>query len=474
MKTLLLILIFLLKGLIISAQDSSYVLTEEKFIPMILYYHPVAKQAGLVIERGEYGLKRARGKFDPYLFASYDEKQFDDKDYFSILGTGLNVPTWIGVDVKFGYDRNNGVFLNPENNVPDNGLFYAGVSLPVGEGLFIDERRKIVQQAKLFSEYTRAEQSRIMNDLLLEAYKNYWYWVKNYQQLRIYQESVAVARERFSAIKDSYRQGDKPAIDTLEAFIQLQNRQIGENQARIDYRNATLELSNFLWFDQNIPLEITDLMRPPSANELGEILAINETELQQDLMESESLHPELQLYQYKISDLNIEQRWKKEKIKPKLNLNYNFLNETLGSSPEMVGMNNYKWGLQFSMPLFLRAELGDLRLTQIKMREAEYNQSQKSLEVTNKILRYYQELNNLIEQRNIYNNNVNNYQRLLNAERRKFDAGESSLFLINSREVSLIEASIKLVEVEAKTRIVQKGYHWASGTLFIDIQDQNF
>jgi hypothetical protein len=47
------------------------------------------------------------------------------------------------------------------------------------------------------------------------------------------------------------------------------------------------------------------------------------------------------------------------------------------------------------MPLLFRSEIGDLRLTQIKMKEAEFGRSQKSLEIVNKVLAFYQQLQNL-------------------------------------------------------------------------------
>jgi outer membrane protein TolC len=447
------------------AQDSVFVLSQERFIDMVLRYHPIARQSELILEQGEYGLKKARGNFDPYVFTYLDEKHFDEKNYFSILGTGLKVPTWLGLDIKFGYDRNRGVYLNPENTLPDNGLWYAGISVPLGEGLFIDERRKVVQQARLFSQYTHVEQTRLLNDLLLDALESYWNWVKTYNQLLVYREFVVLAMERFQGIKGSFEQGDKPAIDTLEAFIQVQNREIGANQSLIEFQKSTLDLSNFLWFENDLPLEISDGLVPPDLKDMEANLNITSENLNEVLLGIEDNHPEMQLYEYKLADLQIEQRWKKEKIKPKVNVNYNFLNEAFGSGVEANGLNNYKWGLEFSMPILLRSEIGDLRLTQIKMKEMEFNRSRKSLEVTNKVLVYYQQLQNLSDQVDLYDGNVLNYERLLNGERQKFNAGESSLFLINSREVNFIDARIKFVDVIAKTRITFWAYYWASGRL---------
>jgi outer membrane protein TolC len=447
------------------AQDSLFVLNQDRFVAMVLKYHPVARQSELILETGEYGLKTARGRFDPYLFANFDEKQFEEKEYFSILGTGLKVPTWFGVDVKFGYDRNQGEFLSSEHVLPENGLFYGGISVPIGEGLFIDERRKVVRQAKLFSEYTGVEQTRILNNLLLEALEGYWNWVRAYNQLLIYREFVELALERFYGIRESFTQGDLPAIDTLEAYIQVQNRRIGENQSLLEYQKASLELSNYLWYENDIPLEISEGLVPPRMEDLSPDSVISQDNLNAVLQGIENNHPELQLYEYKLADLQIEQAWKREKIKPTINLNYNFLNDAQNPAFEGIGFENYKWGIEFRMPLLFRTEVGDLRLTQIKMKEAEFGRSQKSLEITNKVLAFYQQLQNLAVQVNLNGENVVNYEQLLQGERRKFEMGESSLFLINSREIGFIDARIKQVDVKTKNRVTWLSYFWATGNL---------
>ena len=45
---------------------------------------------------------------------------------------------------------------------------------------------------------------------------------------------------------------------------------------------------------------------------------------------------------------------KVEKVKPKLNFNYNFLNQPVNGNPiENYSSNDFKWGFEFSMPLLL-------------------------------------------------------------------------------------------------------------------------
>jgi hypothetical protein len=58
---------------------------------------------------------------------------------------------------------------------------------------------------------------------------------------------------------------------------------------------------------------------------------------------------------------------------------------------------------------------------------------------------------------------VENYQKLRNAEIRKFENGESSLFLINSREAKLIESIIKQASLVSKFQKERAALLYAAG-----------
>ena len=59
-----------------------------------------------------------------------------------------------------------------------------------------------------------------------------------------------------------------------------------------------------------------------------------------------------------------------------------------------------------------------------------------------------QELSSFVTQTNFINGIVRDYTTLLNAEDRKFFMGESSLFLVNSRESKLIESKLKAIDIQ--------------------------
>ena len=59
-----------------------------------------------------------------------------------------------------------------------------------------------------------------------------------------------------------------------------------------------------------------------------------------------------------------------------------------------------------------------------------------------------QELSSFYTQTNFINGIVRDYNTLLNAEERKFFMGESSLFLVNTRESKLIESKLKAIDIQ--------------------------
>jgi hypothetical protein len=59
-----------------------------------------------------------------------------------------------------------------------------------------------------------------------------------------------------------------------------------------------------------------------------------------------------------------------------------------------------------------------------------------------------QELSSFNTQTNFINGIVRDYNTLLNAEERKFFMGESSLFLVNTRESKLIESKLKAIDIQ--------------------------
>lgn len=427
-------------------QNLEQVLSFEEYLGYVKEYHPIAKQAELTLTQGQAELLRARGGFDPKLTADYERKDFKDLEYFDNLDAKFKIPTWYGVELQAGYERNEGEFLNPQNFVPDDGLFAAGIAVNLGQGLWINERMATLRRAKIFRNQTQVDRDLLLNEVIFKSSLAYFNWLQAYRDLITFEQFVANAELRYEGIKKSAEVGESAQIDATEALISLQNRQLSLEQARVALFNAGMQVSNFLWLENDTPLELEENVIPNlDANlEVDLALQIEGQTLNTFTLEN---HPKLQSLNFKLESLDVDRKLKANKLLPKLELNYNFLTETPNVSNSFLS-SEYKGGINFSFPLFLRKERGDLRLAKLKVRNTELDVVETEVIILNKVKAIYQELDSYTRQNVLLADIVSNYEILLKGEERKFELGESSIFLVNSRERSLIDARLKRNKLE--------------------------
>lgn len=429
------------------------ILTFEEYIDLVKANHPVARQAENRLEIGDADVQQARGAFDPKIFNNTKQKNFKGSEYYSIIESGLKIPTWFGIELQGGYDLNEGAYLNPQNITPADGLWYGGISISLGEGLFIDERRAELRKAQLYRKMTQMERELMLSKLIYEAGKAYWKWFESYSVMQTYEEAIEIAEERYEGVRRSSQAGEVAAIDTTEAKIQVQKNSIAYNEARLEFKNASELISVYLWLDGVTPLEIAKGTIPAYQEATG--VPIDE----KFLGEIEGLieqHPELRRSGFKVDQLEIERRWSREQLKPELNLKYNVLTESIDEIPSAeYSLHNYNFGLEFEMPLFLRKERGKLKLANLKISDARLDLKNYRANLEYKAKAALNEWKTSNEQLEIYRQTVENTRRLLEGERRMFMAGESSLFMVNSRQMSYINAQNKFFEYISKNRIAR-------------------
>ncbi|WP_224997202.1 TolC family protein [Cesiribacter sp. SM1] len=424
-------------------------LSLNEYLRQVVQHHPTARAAALLVEQGRMEVRSARGFFDPVLAADLDEKQFKDKTYYRIFGSELKATTRLGIGLKAGYDYAEGDYLNPERTVPSGGLWYAGVSVPLIQGLIFDEGRGMLRQARIRQERYQWEQQQLLANLLYEATAAYWQWAGNYQQLSTLQNAVTVAQQRFRMVRSGFMVGELPAIDTLEAFLQLQTLQSSLLEQEQDLVKSEQAAASFFWSEGGDPLWVSSsLPAPLPAPVLAD--SLNGNSDPEQLIWAEA-SPSVRLYGYKIAELEAERRWKAEKLKPYLAASYNILSsEAPTENPASYSPNNYKIGVSFKMPLLLRSARGELQLNRLKMQTAALEQRQKRLEVTNKLEALISSLQLLQDQIRLNQQLVTGYQAMWLGEQRKFEYGESTLFYVNTRELKYLESRLKLLSLQVK------------------------
>lgn len=418
-------------------------LTFNEYLGFVKKYHPLVKQANLKLNEAQASLMQARGAFDPKIEVDFNEKQFKDSQYFSILNSSFKIPTWYGIELKAGFNNAEGIYLNPENTLPNSGLTSFGITVPVGQGLFINQRMADIRKAKIAMNLNAAERNLEAIEVIYEASVSYMNWKRSYEEVKLYETYLENAIIRYNGISKLIEQGDKPAIDSIEAGITLKTRRLNLEDARLKLTKAKLDLSNYLWLEDNIPLELNDDLQPE--NELSK--TIRETLQINELGEIDlNNHPKIQALDSKINMLKIEKNLKANSILPKLDLSYNYLSEP--SYIDNYRFEDYKIGINFSFPLFLRKERGGLKLANLKIQDAEFGLQFERKSLENKIKAQQQEITSIQTQREYNGRLVKDFSTLLNSEERLFEMGESSLFLINSRENSLVSSKINDIALE--------------------------
>lgn len=422
----------------VSTLENSF--TFEEFIGYVKQHHPLIKQAELVLTTGEANLLKARGGFDPKIEVDYDRKKFKGTEYYDQLNATFKIPTWYGIELKGNFEENTGEFLNPNLTVPEDGLYSAGVSFSLAQGLLINERMATLKKARFFEQQTQADRDLLVNNLIFEGSLAYFDWLEAENEKRIYTTFLKNATTRCKAVERSVEEGDKAAIDITEARITEQNRRLNLEAATLKAQKARLVVSNFLWLD-GIPLEINETVNPvfPDLTVLDASLLLAGIT---DVSVFMANHPKLRSLDAKINSLEVDKFLKKNKLLPKVNLQYNFLTPD-GDQLNSLNTANYKAFVDVSFPIFLRKERGDLRLAKIKVQDAEYERSASTLSIQNKLEATQAEITSLATQNTLIANIVTDYEALVKAEERKFFLGGSSLFLINSREQKLIDSRLK-------------------------------
>lgn len=442
------VFVFLFLSFSVFSQDIDKKLKElsyNEYLGFVKKYHPLVKNANLEVNKAQANLMMARGGFDPKIEVDFSQKQFKNSEYFSILNSSFKIPTWYGVEIKAGFDNNEGIYLNPENTVPNQGLTSLGITIPLGQGLWINQRMADLRKAKMQIRLSDAERKLQAIAVLYDASIAYFNWKRTYNELKLYETFTKNAQIRFKGIQSLIREGDKPSVDSVEAGIIVKNRLLSLEDSNLKLTKAKLELSNFLWLENNIPLELSDEIIPEEQLDK----TIQETLKTNDLLTNDfsiENHPKINALQNKIDILNVDRKLKANMLLPKIDISYSYLSEP--SYFDNYRFENYKIGMNFYFPLFLRKERGSLKIAKFKVQETQFTLDIERVQLNNKINAQKFEIQSLVKQREFVKQLVNDNSIMLSSEERLFNFGESSLFLINTRENNLVSSKLSEIAIE--------------------------
>jgi outer membrane protein TolC len=442
-------------------------LSPDELVNWIRKFHPVALQADLRIDQARSSVRMARGGFDPVLENETAQKTWNGRMYYYYNRPELKLPTWFGMSVHAGQEFLAGnETLSTDTKGESN---YVGVSLSLAKNLLMDNRRAALRTAQVVREASEVEKRIALNDLIKDGLDAYWEWVRAFEQVALTKKIFSASEQRLNLVRTMYAQGERPAMDTLEAWSQVQQLAGMLNEAELQRQTQRRELSNYLWADDLVAYLIPDTIQPDASSRRMQAAVLSDEMAKTWVKELPQQNPVLQRFPFKLQELNIERKLKFQELLPDLRFQYNQLGkgyDYASTWKQPLFQNNFQYGLKLEMPLRLSMGRGAYQLTKQKIRETQLDQSWKQWSLENKLQNRILESSALQKQIDWQEGATRGFEQLMSIEMLRFRQGESSLFLVNTREVRWLESSSKLLQLKMKSKQTRVAIDQLMGNLY--------
>lgn len=369
-----------------------------------------------------------------------------------------------GISVYGGYRLSDGRFpiYEDENFTNSRGEVKVGAVFAILRNRNTDRRRFNVRDAQLVQE--AAELDVLLTKLSVQqrALNAYWRWVAAGRKLEIYKDLLDLAQERDAAMTQKLSLGAIPAIDLTESRQSVIRRKILVEQAERDLQLASNDLGFFnRSADNRMVVPDIDEM-PPYGTQSS--LTINTIFRQTSLDQVMAQRPEFEALKVAIERAEQSIALGENDLKPALNLQAE-LSRDIGIIAEggpSRDSTDVILGFNFSVPLGQNSARGRIRQAEARLRaiEAEAVRLQNEIEigVTNILL----EFTTSLELADLAREYAVQSDALVEAEKKKFESGASSFFLVNLREEAAADAQISYLRADLAGRLAKTAYSAAT------------
>lgn len=411
--------------------------------------HPVARQARLLSEQARGEQQAARGAFDPVLSAAWERKTFGSTEYYDYATAKLTLPTPLGVDVVLGYERGEGPYVSADRRTPGAGLLTAGLSVPLGQRVLTDERRTALAVARALRAATDADRDAALNRLLVQAAKDYAGWYEAWRRDAVATDGLRLAAFRLEAVRQRVRAGESAPLDTVEAGLEVQRRLVQREEAAQALFAARLRAEAHLWGETGEPVTLPDGAVPALA---ANNVVIDSAAVARWVALAERTHPDVRRVAGRADQAAAQRRFAAQQLLPAVELQASALADGGGWDGALGGAaaGNAKVGATAKLPVLLLRERGRLAAAAAREDQQELDLARVRRDVAVVVRAAANDVATLDRLLVAQRRAVLQARLLRDGEQRRFEAGESTLFLVNARERTVLDEETKLAAVEAK------------------------
>jgi len=431
-----------------AAVHAEEILMPEKVLQSSLQHFPKILESASKVEAAEGKVLHAEGAFDARidqdLYARgsgyYDGRQTDAR---------LVKPfPFMNSQLYGGYRVSDGSFPIYEDELitQDAGEFLFGAQMSLLRNRMIDERRLSLANQKLEREMAQWELLLTQLAVQHDALYHYWQWLAAGHVRDVYQNLLDIAEKRQRGFEERVKRGDVAAIYLTENKQYLLRRQVDLNEAERMFRIKANALSLYLRDGNGTP------QTPVYANIPKEFPNVDYTIVKQKAVENLAQRPELRKIAQHITQFENEAMMGENMLMPKADLNLEY-SQDRGDGSITRDPHEALIKLDISIPLQFRTGQGKMQEARARIKQLQ--QERRLLE--DKLL---------VELENAFTNlqiakqyveltaqEIELARTMQEAERVRFDNGESDFFVVNMREQKTAEAEIKHIKAQEAYRI---------------------
>lgn len=413
-------------------------------------HFPLIEAARREEASAEGELVSAYGVFDPAIRAriegapvgGYQNGRFD-------LLIDAPTPLW-GTNFFTGYRASFGKLPDYDGKLETNqyGELRAGFSIPLLRNGPIDRRRANLTRAKLGVPVAKAGVLQARIEAARTGSFRYWEWVAAGQRLRVAERLLKLAEERDTATGDRVRRGDLARIDQVDNQRTVLNRKGAVIVATRALQAAAIELSIYLRDDRGEPL-LPDASRLPAELPAPEAMPDEQAPLYsaEDAATALKNRPELERLRLQREQFRVERDWARNQAWPALDLIAQ-VSQDFGPGNELRQQTVVEGGVSVDIPTLNRVARGRRQSAEAAMARLDALTRLAADRIQTEIADARSATFAAAQRVRIAQAEVRVSREVEEAERTRFDLGDSNILFINLREQATVEAALR--EIDAR------------------------
>ena len=405
----------------------------------------------------------ARGEFDLKLKAEAESQQFGFYRNESVKGFLEQNTTLWGTTVYGGYRVGRGTFgpYDEKALTLSGGEWSGGFRMPLLKDRAVDRRRADLQTTTLEVQGAEFTISKERLKIYKAALKQYWDWVAAGRQIAVAKGLLELAEQRNQQLEDTVKLGQLAPIEVTDNLRAILQRRSALVIAERYVQGAGIELSLFFRDAGGDPLQ-------PGADRMLDsfpepVLLAPEQEVL-DLAAAMTARPEIQSLLIKRRQQGVEARLAKNQMQPQMDVYFNYSRDVGVGRLSRRG-NEIEGGLWFELPAQRRKATGKqtqvaAKLTMIDA-ELRFARDRVLLDVrdaASAVRAAYQVAGVVREE-------LKASRVLEEAERTRFDLGDSTQFFVNQRELATADAAFREIKALADYHKARADYAAATARL---------